>query len=471
MPLYRNALLGKQDSKLTVFISSLEEDKLIVNEVLEVLIAHVKHLKSRELIPSDVASRVLDELSKLLRNSDALFKNIYEDVHEAIEVHLKEALGSDAEWVPLGRSRNDHVAAALRLKARRVLLTISDELLRLRELLLMKARKYVEVPFPAFTHLQPAQVTTIAHYLTHVEEMLRIYTHLIYYLVSEVINKSPLGSAAAVGTVVPVDREELAKLLGFNGFVVNTLLATSSRDFAVLTASTLAALSVSISRIAEDFIIWSTPQYGYVIVHSKHLSTSSIMPHKKNLVTMEVLRAWGGEAVGHLTAILSIIKGLPSGYNLDLQEVNKHLLTLLTGTLEGIAVFRDFVECVEFDVVKIREDLIKYPLTLTELAELISMELRRPYREVHREVASVIRDVGSEDLSRVCTALSERLGADLSSICINLNPDRVLRLRKQVGSPNPEIMIKYIDDSEHVIRNDREIYLNLCKEVAENVCP
>jgi len=461
MSLYREALLGKSDERITAFTSSLEEDKLIVKEVIEVLIAHTSHLRDKGLIPQDAAVKILNELSKLLKDSSILFTMNVEDVHEAIELYLRNVVGDDAGWLALGRSRNDHVAAALRLKTKKTIIALIGELINLRSTVINKARKYVDVPLPTFTHLQPAQISTVAHYLTYIEESLRVYTNILNYTLTEVIDKSPLGSGASTGTIVPIDRHELARLLGFSDVLVNTLFATSSRDFISITASIVTSLLVALSRIAEDFIIWCTPQYDYIIPPSTHLSTSSIMPHKRNLVTMEVIRALGGEAIGHLTAILSISKGVPSGYNLDLQEINKHLLRLLLNTLEAVTVFRDFMDGVEFNVEKIRDDIMKYPLTTTELAEFLSLKLGVPYREAHRMVASVIKEVGGNDLRKICEELSRRLGVDVSDLNEVIDFENALRLKKVVGSPNPEVMSKHLREVEDILLKDREKYMNL----------
>ncbi|MEM0361374.1 MAG: argininosuccinate lyase [Sulfolobales archaeon] len=458
MTFYREALLGESKDRIVSFISSMDEDRLIVKEVIEVLIAHVDHLRSKGLIPYEVGGRALEVLKELLKNSDELFKLKAEDVHEAIEIYLTNALGVDAGWIPLGRSRNDHVATALRLKTKRLLVELVGEALKLREVLLKKARNHLNTLLPLTTHLQVAQISTVAHYLTYIEEMLSNYTSIFYHVLEDLIDKSPLGAGAVAGTTVPLDRSELARLLKFKGLVNNTLLATGSRDFICVVASLIASLAVSISRIAEDFIIWTTPQFNYIEPPLHHLATSSMMPHKKNLVTMEVIRAWGGEAIGHLTAILSAVKAVPSGYNLDLQEITKHLLKLITNTLEALTILRDFIEGVEFKEEVLRGDAYKYPLTITDLAEFLSIKYGKPYREVHKVLASLMRELSTSDISKICEALSSRLGISLEELRSIVIPENVLNARKVLGSPNPELVLKMIEDSERTLSNDYSIY-------------
>ncbi len=460
MTFYRNALLGGTDEKIVNYISSMDEDKLIVDEVIEVLIAHVTHLTDKGLIPCEVGSKALKALHELLKEKDRdlLFKLRAEDIHEALEAYLTDVLGVDAGWVSLGRSRNDHVATALRLKMKKLVIKLIGELLAFREVLLKKARKNLDILLPLSTHLQPAQVSTAAHYLMYVEEMLASYTNIIRHVLNEFIDKSPLGSGAVAGTTVPLDRFELARLLRFNGLVKNTLLATGSRDFIYVTASVITSLAVSMSRIAEDFIVWATPQFNYIEPPTSHLATSSMMPHKKNLVTMEVLRAWGGEAVGHLTAILTVMKATPSGYNLDLQEVTKHLLRLILNTIEAVTILKDFIENMEFKKEVLHSDACKYPLTVTDIAELLSIRYNKPYREVHKELASLMKEFRASDISKIYKEISSRLGISLEELINAATPENALGARKVVGSPNPELVLKSIEECEEVLNTDLSWY-------------
>lgn len=465
MTFYRDALLGDASNKVVSFTSSMEEDRLIVNEVIDVLVAHVKHLISMELIPPESGNKILTALDNLSRNTDELFKISAEDVHEAIEIYLRNTLGGEAGWLPLGRSRNDHVVAALRLKTKKLVIECVGEILKLRKLLIEKAYQNLETLLPLATHLQLAQVSTVAHYLMYIEEMLRDFTNILYYTLSDFIDKSPLGSGAIAGTTVPIDRFELAKLLGFKGLVYNTLYATSSRDFISVTASIMTSLSVALSRVAEDFIIWATPQFNFIEPPSSHLATSSMMPHKKNLVSMEVLRAWGGEAIGHLAAILSVIKSVPSGYNLDLQEVTKHLLRLLLNSIEALTILRDFIKYMEFKDKVLNEEVQKHLLTVTDLAEHISMKYHIPYRDTHKEVASVIKKLGTTDINVICFELSKKLGINAEDLLKVVKPENVLRARKVAGSPNPQLMLLTIKESEKLLDSDCSRYSALAEEL------
>ena len=445
--MYRDKLLGKGSNKVLKYTSSLtSSDRAMVREVITALIAHTKSLVKHNLVPKEVGDKIIQELKELCRNPEPLFTMEAEDVHEAVEIYLRNKLGSDAGWVALGKSRNDHVAAALRLKARRELIKLLSELIELREVLLEKASKYERTLMPSFTHLQPAQVTTFAHYLLSFDEELSQYIRILKYIISEVVSESPLGAGASITTNVPLSRYELAEELGFSKLVINSLRATGSRDFIMIVSSILTCISVTLTRLAEDFIVFTTPQFNYVSVAPEFLATSSLMPHKKNLVVMEVARAWGAESIGHLVAILAIIKGLPTGYNLDLQEVNKHFIQLLEKTTETVAIVRDMLKSVKPNEESMRADIAKYPLLVTDYAELLALKLGKPYREVHELVAEVVGR--SEKLSEVYEKLGELLGKSLS-------PEEVIN-KPHEGSPNPSFVRRYISKALEEVKELKE---------------
>ena len=424
--MYREALLGGIDQKTLSYISSMEEDREIAGEVIEALLAHLEELKAAGLIEGEKADAIAAELKKLLEDPSPLFEVDAEDVHEAIEILLRQRLGTIEGYLPLGKSRNDHVAAALRLKTKKLLTEQLREIIKLRLVLLERAESYVNVPMPAFTHLQPAQPSTFAHYLLAIEEGLADYTRALL-AARALTDRSPLGAGAVGGTSVPLNRERLGKSL-FSDTVVNSVYATSSRDFLAVACSIDASLSVFISRIAEDFVVFSTPNFDYLELPSEHLATSSMMPQKRNPATMEVARAWGGEAIGHLTALLAILKGLPTGYNLDIQETNKHAFAILKGTLETLAILRDVLSKAEPKEASMLRDSRVFPILATDIAERVSLSTGRPYREVYSEIASIIRESGS--VEEFYEKVREIYGIDAG-----LEEG----IKKPVmGSPNPE---------------------------------
>lgn len=440
--MYRKNLLGNADLNILTYTSSMEEDREIVNEVIESLIAHVRVLTAQELIPAEKGGKILEKLKKLLQNPSPLFSINAEDVHEAIEIYLKEKLGEDEGYLALGKSRNDHISAALRLKTKKLLIEQLKELINLRKVLLEKAEEHICTIMPAFTHLQPAQPSTFAHYLCYIEDVLADYTKSLFSVL-DIVDRSPLGGGAAGGTSVPLNREALADEL-FSGIVLNSIKATSSRDFLSIASSMDVNLSVFLSRMAEDIVIFSTPQFDYLVLPKEHLATSSMMPQKKNPVTLEIARAWGSESIGHLTALLGILKALPTGYNLDMQEANKHALVILKKTLETLRIFSDFFKKVEVNKKKLLMDAEIFPILATDIAEKVSLKSGKPYREVYGEIAKLIKGCGSVEEFYIKVE-------ELYGIKANLEEG----IKKPVlGSPNPERVKEYIKLAEKSLKED-----------------
>ncbi|RSN78015.1 MAG: argininosuccinate lyase [Thermoproteota archaeon] len=443
MSLYRKALLGDTEKKILEFTSSIDIDRHFVEEAVDVMRAHVEHLISINAIPEEAGRKVLVALESV--SKEDLLSRKAEDIFEAMEEYLKERVGEDFGWISIGRSRNDHVAAVLRLLTRKYITRIIEEILNLRATLLHAASENLYTLFPSFTHMQPAQISTAAHYLTYIEEELSFYTRLLLDVL-ELVNRSPLGAAAVTSTLVDIDREELASSLHFSGVVKNSLLATGSRDFIHIVSSILTSLSVFLSRVAEDMIFFSFS--SLIDAPREHMATSSLMPHKKNLVTMELVRAWGGKAIGLLTSILAVEKGIPSGYNLDLQEMNSSFIPLLVRTADTISIFEDFISKVRFRQVKFTGTLI-----LTDIAELLSLELKIPYREVYVRIARGMSKMNDPSLDEILSFLKEEFNLDEKVIRAISNPIKLLK-RKSDGSPNPDAMRKYIEGAKNKINED-----------------
>ncbi len=433
--MYRKELLGEvSDPGVRAYTSSMKDDVSIAKEVVEVMLAHVRELGEKGLMPGNAVAKVKRALTELLKDPSPLFEIEAEDIHEALEKYLAGKVGPDAGWVGLGRSRNDHVAAALRLRMLKSLNELIGAVRGLREALIHKALENLDTLMPAFTHLQPAQVTTLAHYLAWVEESLATYEGVLRFIANEVLSESPLGSGACVTTNASLDREALARKAGFTRVVTNSIRGAGGRDFLMITSAILTCLSVTLSRFAEDLVIFTTPQFNYLEVPQDFLATSSLMPHKKNQVVAEIIRSWGGESVGHLTSLLAIVKGVPSGYSLDLQEANKHAIELADRTLETVKVLRKLVEGIEPIKDRLLEDVKKYPILTTDYAELISMRRGIPYREAHALVAKAVKE--SRNISELYGVLARRLGHELS-------PEESV-MKPHPGSPNPEELEQHL---------------------------
>ena len=374
------------------YILSLESDAWLFHADLLVDKAHVVMLEERGIISSEDAAAILNGLAKIAaRGRDFVERELpaYEDVHTAVESVLIREIGEEVGGrMHTGRSRNDEVATCIRIAVRDELLGLAEEVNKLRRALLKRAGENVETVLPGYTHLQHAQPTTLAHHLlAHADAFARDFARLedAYGRV----NACPLGAAAFASTGFPIDRERTAELLGFDAVLENSMDAVSTRDFVVETVSCYANLGTNLSRLAEEVILWSSAEFGFVRLPADYATGSSIMPQKRNPDYAELVRARAGTVFGCLVAVLSICKALPYAYNRDLQEVTPHLLRAAKTTAASVAVVRGVVAGQEFREEEMRRQAEVDFTTATELADTLVRETGVPFRTAHKIVASL----------------------------------------------------------------------------------
>lgn len=425
---------GSKEDDVIKYTSSINSDKEILQQVKLVMKAHVIELYFQKIIGKEECRKILSAIDSFNSIPDG-----YEDVHEALEDHVIKNAENAGEWIGFGRSRNDHVATALRLKAREELIELLEGINSLRELLLEKAKGYKETLFPSFTHLQFAQPTTFAHYLLYIEEELSSRWSILFEILKN-LNKSPLGSGAIVGSSVKLDREREAELLGFDGMVINTLSASSSRADLISFVMEVTNLMLVLSRIAEDIVVYST--LGLVKLPDTHVSTSSLMPQKRNPVTMEILRAKVGEAIGYLNSVMSIYKSLPSGYNLDLQEMNKYYWQSVKNAKEAINVLGSLFGGITVNY----KDLDPSMLATDEAEKLSSNGIT--YRKAYFEVAQKIR-----------------AGTFIPSISVQDS----IKIKNVRGSPNPNILGKDLETVKNRLEQDKLKLDNYIQNISQKL--
>ena len=342
-----------------------------------------------------------------------------EDIHTAVERRLGELIGPVAGKLHTGRSRNDQVATDIRLYLMRELVALSEVLRQVQRSIVALAEAHVDLLMPGYTHMQPAQPVRFSHWLLSFFWMLQRDGTRLEDLVVRA-SRCPLGAGALAGNAYGVDREALARDLGFVGITENSMDAVSDRDMILETLSWAAILGTHLSRLAEDLIIWSSPQYSFVRLDERYTTGSSIMPQKRNPDSMELVRGKVGRLVGNLTTLLVVTKGLPSTYDKDLQEDKEPLFDTLDTLAAILPVTAGAIETLQVNGEAMRAALDP-SLLATDLADYL---VRRgvPFREAHRLVGEAVllaeqRGLTLEQLSVAnYLSISPAFGPDLHSV-------------------------------------------------------
>jgi argininosuccinate lyase len=404
--------------------------------------AHLAMLREQGLISGEVCSQIMGALDDLMEEGSHRL-GAGEDVHEAIEAYVLARVGTEGGRMHTGRSRNDEVATCIRLALRNEMLDLMQEQLLLISTLVRLAEKHTETVIPGFTHTQHAQPTTLAHHLlAHADALGRDLSRLedAYRRV----NLSPLGAAAFASTGFRIDRQRTCRLLGFEGLVENSMDAVSTRDFILEVLSDLSILMVNASRLAEELVLWSTSEFGYLELDNLYASTSSIMPQKKNPDTAELARGKTGSVLGSLMAALSICKGLPMSYNRDLQEVTPHLWRGLDWARSTVRILDGSVSSLRFNLPRLEASSGAGFSTATEIADSLVRITGMPFRTAHSIVGRIAASGKWPDLAELDEIALEIAGfrasergfseADLTRA---LDPKSNVALRANTGGPAP----------------------------------
>lgn len=461
-PVRRGRLAGGRPAEVAAFLSSMDADRWIADADVRVDIAHLLMLDCQGIIERDASQAVMAALLEMYENGvpDTVFDDEYEDVHAGIEATLIAQSGMDKGGrLHMGRSRNDEVATCIRVRLREELLAHLEGLVNLRTALLEQAVNHTETVMPGFTHLQHAQPTTLGHYLLAYEQALsRDFERLVDAYIR--VNRSPLGAAAFASTGYPIDREMTAELLGFPELMLNTMDAVSARDFVIETAAACTILMSTLSRMAEEIILWSSAFVRFVTLDDAYCSTSSIMPQKKNPDTAEIMRGKTGAVAGTFTAALTAVKGLPMSYNRDLQDVTPSLWRAVAESGACIGIATGIIMTATFHPERMREEAGRGFSTATELADVLVREFGLPFRAAHNIIGRAIRsetitldvlEAAAQELSGI--SLVER-GLTEERIAEALDVDVSVRMRRAPGGPAPEAMEKAISMRDAAVEED-----------------
>ncbi|MDK2781479.1 MAG: argininosuccinate lyase [Archaeoglobi archaeon] len=443
----------EMDEMAKLFTSSMKTDEWIFHHDLNVDRAHLLMLRKQGIISEETCRKILRAIERIEKEGFESLE-IMEDVHVAKETRIIEIAGEPGGALHAGRSRNDEVATCLRMASRESLLKIFSSLLKLRKTLLELSERHLETIMPGYTHLQHAQPTTLAHHLLAHESALRRDAGRIKDCFKRV-NQSPLGASALVSTSLPIDREYVAHLLGFDSIITNSMDAVSSRDFLIECISVSSSLMTSLSRLAEELILWSSSEFSFVKIGDAFVSTSSIMPQKRNPDVAELIRAKCGSVFGALISSLSILKALPMSYNRDLQELTPHLRNALEISAESAELLSRMLKSCEFDEERMREEAGRGFTTATDLAERLVLK-GIPFRKAYQLVSRFVSE--GADFESFRKLMREELGREVMDEREFLEAVDVRRAveRRGNGGPSKDSCLRMIEEGKKALEEDRK---------------
>ena len=464
--MYRSRSKDNLTDDVLHYLSSISQDQssILYYDVLGSQ-AHSIMLYETNNITVEELKKVLLALDEANKNPDKILTEGYEDIHEALEAFVIAKAGISAGGkMHTARSRNDQVVLDIRMKIRDDINNVCEALAKLIESLIERAKESKSVPMPMYTHLQQAQIGTFSHLLlSYAYALMRDMERL--YLTYGRINQSPLGACAIGGTSINIDRERTAVLLGFGSVVKNSVDATSSRDSFLEYVATLAIMTSTLGRMAEDLILWSTTEFGYIELANEYSSTSSAMPQKKNPDPLELTRAKAAIITGNMMTMLGIVKALPSGYSRDLQDLKPVLLDASTTALDAVRIMSGIVSSLRMNDARMCEAASKSYAVALDIAEQLFKKYSLPFRSTHKIVGALVDKAAGMgniplaklELSDIATVLDEfnlDIKADqILKIIKEMTPEKSLEVRRSSGSPNPQEQEEMIRWLSHGISN------------------
>ncbi len=423
------------------FTASITFDKRLALVDIQGSLAHARMLARQNVIAAtDLADieRGMGEIETEIRAGRFEWRIDLEDVHMNIESRLIAAIGDAGKRLHTGRSRNDQIATDIRLWLRG---EIDDlvALLRAMQLALVGlAEQHPDTIMPGFTHLQVAQPVTFGHHvMAYVEMLARDEARMVDC--RKRVNRSPLGAAALAGTSYPIDRESVARELGFDGVCENSLDAVSDRDFAIEFVSAAALVMTHLSRFSEELIIWMSQSVGFINLPDRFCYSSSIMPQKKNPDVPELIRGKTGRVNGHLVALLTLMKGQPLAYNKDNQEDKEPLFDTVDTVRDSLTIMADLAAAIEVKPERMRSAVLRGFATATDLADYLTRK-GLAFRDAHEAVALAVRDAEKmgKDLAELPIDVLRRYSALIDDdIYLVLSPEGSVAGRNHIGGTAP----------------------------------
>ncbi len=422
--------------------ASIGFDKALAPQDIRGSKAHAAMLAAQGIISREDEAAIqagLDQVMSEIESGQFTFSRALEDVHMNIEARLRDLIGAPAGRLHTARSRNDQVALDFRLWVRDRIDALDEGLAKLQLALARKAEAHAATIMPGFTHLQPAQPVTFGHHLLAYVEMLARDRGRLRDARAR-LNECPLGSAALAGTSFPIDREMTARALDFDRPTANSLDSVSDRDFALETLAAASIAAMHLSRLAEEIVIWMTPQFGFIRLSDRFTTGSSIMPQKRNPDAAELARAKVGRIAAAFQSLLMVMKGLPLTYSKDMQEDKEVTFDALDSFGLAIAAMAGMVEDMEPNPEAMRQAAGRGYSTATDLADWLVRTLNVPFRDAHHITGRIVaeaeaRGVELENLPlEAMQAIEPRITGDVYSV---LGVENSVKSRTSYGGTAP----------------------------------
>ncbi len=452
MKLWGGRFTKETDKLVNDFNASIGFDKRLYKQDIEGSIAHATMLGDCNIIPKDDSELIVSELKNILADIEAgklVIDDEYEDIHTFVEATLITRIGDVGKKLHTGRSRNDQVALDMRLYTRSMIEHTNLLLKELLEAILKVMKENIDTFMPGFTHLQKAQPITLAHHLgAYFEMFVRDRSRLEDNY--KRMNYCPLGAGALAGTTYPLDRDQTAKLLGFEGPTRNSLDSVSDRDYLIEYLSDLSIIMMHLSRLSEEICIWNSNEYGFTEIDDAYSTGSSIMPQKKNPDIAELVRGKTGRVYGALTSLLTVMKGLPLAYNKDMQEDKELSFDAMDTVNNSIILFTGMIATMKFNNERMEDSAMKGFTNATDAADYL-VKHGMPFRDAHRVIGEMVlfcldRNISLLDLTlEEFKNFSEIFDEDIYD-AISLETCVDARLTK--GAPGPARMKEAIAEYE-----------------------
>jgi len=440
------------------FSSSLSFDINLINEDIQISIAHAEMLSSVKIISNEDSAKLLTGLNLILKlyNSGEWkpSANEFEDIHSAIETKLFDLIGDTAGKLHTGRSRNDQVVTGFRLWTKKAIDNLTEHLAEFQKTLLELIEKHTETIMPGYTHLQRAQPISFAFHLLAYLEMLERDKKRLKFVLNET-DTSPLGCGALAGSTLPLDRDLTTEKLGFAKTSSNALDAISDRDFVLDFLNACNIGMMHISRLAEELILWSTSEFHFIKLGDTFTTGSSLMPQKKNPDMAELSRGKTGRVYGNYTSVATMMKGLPLSYNRDMQEDKEPLFDSFKNYFQALSMMIGMISTLTINKKRFDEELEGDFLFATELAEwLVTKGVT--FRDSHKIVGKVVKTAEDNNVKLHQLTLEQLKSINTIFDKTALEVFKVngaLYRKKTFGSPNPDLVRKEIERWKQVLKD------------------